>query len=72
MRNLAQTVDTSKTEIAVRMTMEQYQQIMFLWESAKMRDLEISDWLGVTKTSIIEDYAAFPLEVTEIEVVKFQ
>jgi hypothetical protein len=72
MRNLTHTVDTSKTEISVRMTMEQYQQVMNLWNAAKMRDLKISDWLGATKNEIVEEYAAFPLEVTEIEVVRFQ
>ncbi len=72
MRNLAHTVNISKTEIAVRMTLEQYQQVMNLWNAAKMRDLEISDWLGVTKADIIEEYAACPLEVTEIEVVAFE
>ena len=72
MRNLAHTVNISKTEIAVRMTLVQYQQVMNLWNAAKMRDLEISDWLGVTKADIVEEYAAFPLEVTEIEVVTFE
>lgn len=72
MRTLSQTVDTSKTEISVRMTMEQYQQIMNLWETAKLRDLKISDWLDMTKNEINEKYNAFPLEISEIEIVKFK
>ena len=72
MRNLTHTVDVDNTEVAVRMTMAQYNQVICLWNAAKLRDLEISDWLGVTKADIVNEYAAFPLEVSEIEVVTFQ